>query len=53
MAKPKEEIVKTTIRVPKPLWDRARIRAIEENISAEALVVAALENYLSRKGSRA
>jgi hypothetical protein len=52
MAKPKEEIVKTTIRVPKPLWDKIRIRAIEESTSAEALVIVALEGYLNKKGSR-
>jgi hypothetical protein len=47
VAKPaKEPITKTTIRCPKALWDRVRIRAIQENISAEALAVRALAQYL-------
>ena len=46
MAKPKEPIIKTTIRCPKPLWDKVRIRAIEESTSAEVLVVRALALYL-------
>ena len=46
MKKPKEENTKTTIRVPKQMWDKVRIRAIQESISAEALVVRALTQYL-------
>jgi len=46
MPKPKDEIVKTTIRVPKPLWDKVRIRGIEQSVSAESLVVLALERML-------
>jgi len=44
--KEKETIIKTTIRVPKQMWDKVRIRAIREDISAEALVVRALTQYL-------
>lgn len=52
MQKPKaEEIIKTTIRVPKQLWDKVRIRAIEQNTSAEALVVKALGELLRRGGN--
>ena len=50
MQKPKEEIVKTSIRVPKQLWDRVRIRAIEQNTSAEAIVVSALGEFLKKGG---
>ena len=51
MAKPKEEIVRTTIRVPKALWDRVRIAAIKQNTSAEALVVKALGDQLKKGGN--
>lgn len=44
--KEKEQVTKTTLRVPKTLWDKVKIRAIQENISAEALVNSALTQYL-------
>lgn len=47
MSKP-DEIIKTTIRVPKTLWDRVRIRAIEDGSSAEAIVVKALGEHLKK-----
>ena len=43
---PKDEVIKTTLRVPKRLWDRVKIRAIQEGISAEALLNSALTQYL-------
>jgi hypothetical protein len=46
-----EHITKTTIRVPTALWKRVRTQAIQDGISAEALVVAALSAYL-RKGGK-
>jgi hypothetical protein len=46
----KPEIIKTTIRVPKPLWDKIRIHAIEKNTSAEAIVVTALSEHLKKGG---
>lgn len=48
MPKPeaKPEIVKTTIRVPRALWTKVRQRAIADGISAEAMVVDALEKYM-------
>jgi hypothetical protein len=51
MSKPKEEIIKTTIRVPKQLWDKVRIRAIEQNTSAEAMVIKALSEHLKKGGN--
>ena len=51
MKKPKEEIVKTTIRVPKQLWDKVRIEAIKQNTSAEAFVVKALGEHLKKGGN--
>jgi len=38
--------VKTTIRVPRKLWDRAKIRSIQEHVSVQELVIAALQSYL-------
>jgi hypothetical protein len=51
MPKPKEGITKTTIRVPKQLWDKVRIRAIEQGTSAEALVIKALLEHLKKGGN--
>ena len=51
MKKPTDEIIKTTIRVPKQLWDKVRIRAIEQGTSAEAIVVKSLGEYLKKGGN--
>jgi hypothetical protein len=52
MQKPKEqEMIKTTIRVPKELWDKIRIRGIEQGISAGEIVVQSLGDYLKKGGS--
>jgi len=48
--KPKDEIVKTTIRVSRSLWDKVRITAIQRGTSAEALVAEALTDLL--KGAK-
>ncbi len=45
-------IVKTTIRMPRKLWNRVRTRAIEEQRDAQDLVVAALKEYMSKKGGQ-
>ena len=50
--KEKEEIIKTTIRLPRPLWKALRFRAVEEDTTGEALVIKALEAYLRKGGSR-
>lgn len=47
-----ERIVKTTLRVPHPLWTSARIRALEEGIPVQDLVVRAISDYV-KKGGRA
>jgi predicted HicB family RNase H-like nuclease len=41
-----DTIIKTTIRVPSKVWDRAKIRAIQDHVSVQELVVAALQSYL-------
>ena len=47
----KDEIIRTTIRVPRSLWNQVRISAIEQNTSAEAFVVKALKKLLKKGGS--
>lgn len=49
--KPKQEevkVVKTTIRVPRALWDAVRRRAIDERSSAQEIIDRALRAYLKR-----
>jgi hypothetical protein len=48
--KAKEEIAKTTIRMPAALWAKARILAINKGISAESLVIQALTAYMKGEG---
>jgi hypothetical protein len=47
----KQQIIKTTLRCPAELWKRVRMRAIKDGTTAEALVIAALSEYL-KKGDR-
>ena len=44
------EIVRTTIRVPRNLWDAAKHRAIEDHLPVQDLVIKALENYVKKGG---
>jgi len=44
--------VKTTIRVPSKVWDRAKIRAIQDHTSVQELVIAALQSYLRKEGGQ-
>jgi hypothetical protein len=39
--------VKTTLRMPRDLWDRVRHRAIDEGLSVQGMVEHMLETYLS------
>jgi len=45
-----ENIVRTTIRLPQPLLERAKIRAIKDGTSFQNLVIEAIKSYL--KGER-
>jgi len=47
-----EEIVMTSIRLPKSLLNAAKHRAIDEETSFQEVVIAALESYLGKKGGR-
>ena len=46
------EIVKTTIRMPRPLWDKLRHRAVDEDTDLQTLVARALAEYLKKGGSQ-
>ena len=43
---------KTTLRLPRELWDRVRHRAIDEGLSAQAMVERMIETYLNAQKSR-
>ena len=47
---PKEEIVKTTLRIPKPLWEKVQHRAIDENKGIAELITQAIVDYLKKRG---
>jgi len=47
--KKEKEIVRTTIRVPRSLWDATKHRAIEERIPVQDLVIRALTSYVLKK----
>ena len=49
---PADEVVKTTIRMPRVVWHAARVRALDEQIDFQDLVVAALEAYLKKPQRR-
>jgi len=46
------DIVKTTIRVRRDLWNAVMHRSIDENRSLQAIVELALEEYLERGEGR-
>ena len=48
----KQETVKTTVRLPKPLWLSARIRAFQTGVDLQDLVAAALVAYLETPAKR-
>jgi hypothetical protein len=48
-------MVKTTVRIPREVWEAVHHRAIDERADFQELVVKALEAYLktaSKKGGR-
>jgi|BogFormECP12_OM2_1039638.scaffolds.fasta_scaffold53180_1 predicted HicB family RNase H-like nuclease len=50
--KPAEEIIKTTLRLPRSLSDAVRHQAINEKCKLQELVERALRSYLKQKGVR-
>jgi hypothetical protein len=47
-----ETIIRTTIRVPEWLWDKARHKAIDEKKSLQDLVIVALVSYVGGKDGK-
>jgi hypothetical protein len=47
-----EQIIRTTIRVPQWLWDKARHKAIDEGKSLQDLIKDALVKYVGGKEQR-
>lgn len=46
-----EDRVKTTLWLPRPLWRKAKIRAIDDGTDLRSVVIEALERYLKTKGA--
>jgi hypothetical protein len=54
-SEPKEsapDVVKTTIRIRRDLWNATLHRSIDENLSQQEIVERALEAYLKKGGRR-
>jgi hypothetical protein len=45
---PGREIVKCSFWCPRPLWRETKIRAMDEDLELQQLMVKALEQYLER-----
>ena len=50
----REEKVKMTVAIPRSLWKKSKLRAVEEERDLRELVIDALERYLggTKKGGR-
>jgi predicted transcriptional regulator len=48
--RPKEEIVQSTMRLPRSLWERLNHIAIDKRLSQSQAVVQAIEEYCKREG---
>ena len=48
----KSEMIRTTIRLPKKLSQRARIQAVKEERTFQDITIDALKAYLKVKGGR-
>jgi predicted HicB family RNase H-like nuclease len=48
MAAKKEPIVRTTIRVPKSLWEQAKHKAIDDGVSLQELVIQAITKIVAK-----
>ena len=46
------ERMKTTMVLPRDLWKRAKVRAMDDSTDLSGVVIAALETYLKRKGGK-
>jgi len=46
-----EDLVKTTVELPRLLWRKAKMRAVNDDTDLRSVVIAALEQYLKTKGA--
>ena len=44
-----EEMVKTSLKLPKRLWREAHIRALDEGTQLQVIIARALEEYLGKE----
>jgi hypothetical protein len=44
-----EDLVQLTVRIPRSLWKRAKLRAVEEERDLREIVMESLEAYLRTK----
>ena len=48
----RQETIKTSVKLPRKLWKRARMRAVEEELDLQDIIAMALEAYLRRRGGK-
>ena len=46
------DFVKTSLKLPRDLWKRAHIRALDEGSDLQTIIAEALKLYLKKRGSR-
>jgi hypothetical protein len=47
-----EDLVQVTVRIPRSLWKRAKLRAVEEERDLREIVMESMERYLAEKKSK-
>ncbi len=45
------ETIKTSVKLPRTLWKRARMQAIEDDTELQVIITKALEDYLRKRGA--
>jgi len=43
------ETIKTSVKLPRTLWKRARMQAIEDDTELQVIITKALEDYLRKR----
>lgn len=46
----KEEIIQSTLRIPRPLWEKINHIAIDKRLSMAQAVIQAITEYCKREG---
>ena len=47
-----EEMVKTSVKLPKRLWRKAHIRALDERTQLQVIITRALDAYLKKETTK-